>query len=114
MEGGFLGLSRNGRNDELARQHGIAPKSGMSKLLFGNSTQAPASVVVDGKTHQLKAHEGMEDPKSAQKIELKPGKHTIVIKAAGQPSRTETLDIPANGTWGLLVGEEFDFSELFY
>jgi len=102
------------RNEELAKQHGMAPKAGMAKLILGNTTEAAATVVVDGKTFPLKAGEGTQDPKSAQKIDLKPGKHTLVITTAGKRPRTEEIEIPADGTWGLLVGEDADFSELFY
>lgn len=102
------------RNEAAARKDGIVPTAGMAKLMIANTTELAATITVAGKTYSLKAGEGSENPKSATKIDIKPGKVTLTIKVGRKPARTETIEVPADVSMGYLLGEDSDFFDVFY
>jgi len=54
----------------------------------------------------IKIAPGVGGPKSPNgpTLELRPGKYKYSLKIAGQPRRTNEIEVGADDTWGLMVG----------
>lgn len=91
------------RNEALAKEHGIVPAPGESRFMLGNATDGEVVVLIDKKAHKLAAEVGAKDPSQAIKVNSSPGKHSITVQIAGQEPQTETIDLPADSVWGIIV-----------
>lgn len=92
----------------------IAPAQGQVKLLLGNTTDDDAVISIDGQTIALAAragHDLTENPATARKspdsldIDLPPGKYQITLEVADAATQTRELELAADETWGMLVGQ---------
>ena len=60
---------------EAAKQSGLLPADGKTKVMFGNATNGEAVVNIDNKSVKIAAHTG-EDGRGVPTLELKPGSFT--------------------------------------
>lgn len=103
------------QNANMAKKDGVLPKAGQAKALLGNATEAEIVIMIDDVEYKLPIGVGSENPADAKKIDLKPGKHTIVIKVPGEKPQTEQVDIKPNTTWGFVAfGNEGYFAQRVY
>jgi hypothetical protein len=91
------------RKEKLAKQHGIAPQAGQGKLMLGNANEKEVVIVIGTKEYNLAAGEGADDPATAKKLDIEPGKHKITIKTPGADPETEEVDIAPDTTWGVIA-----------
>lgn len=97
-------------NEAKAKQDGMLPEPGKGRLVMANAHDQAVTITIGKKKYPLKAGQGMDDPKKALNYTVAPAKYTLSIKVAGQPAKTETVDITAGTTWGVVVlptGEAF-------
>jgi hypothetical protein len=91
------------RNVERAKKDEIVPESGQAKMVFGNATEADIVIVIDDTEYKIGVGVGSNGPADAKKIDIKPGKHTIVIKVANENPLTEEVDVRPGTTWGIVA-----------
>ncbi|MFO0428955.1 MAG: hypothetical protein ACK526_20485 [Planctomyces sp.] len=114
-EGDTTSLSLIGRNEKTARAAGVVPPQGKFKLFIGNASESDVTVEVAGKSYNLKAGEGSEDPKQARKIDLAPGRHRMTVKEKGGASDSEEIEGASGTAWGAIVLPKGKvFSNLLY
>lgn len=91
------------RNEAAAKRDGLHPESGKAKLILGNAHTQNVVITIGTYDYQLRAGEGGSDPKSAKNFTVAPGKYTFTLKIPGQAPETETIEISADGAWGILA-----------
>lgn len=94
------------RDPDLAKKHGFLPPSGKCRVILGNASDKPATIVIGKKTYELAAQQGANDPKEGIVIDLSPGDYEYAIKAAGRDDQSDKLKLVADGTWGVIVFPE--------
>jgi hypothetical protein len=103
-KGGHTMVDLSLKDTAKAAKSGMVPKPGQAKLLFGNMTQADATITIKGKTIKIKAGAGSKKP-DGPTLDLPPGKYTYSVKmAGGGGNSTDTVQLAADQTWGILVG----------
>lgn len=103
------------RKVELAKKDGMVPKAGQAKIVLGNTTKADVVVAIDETEHKVGAGVGSDGPAEAKKIDVKPGKHMVVIKVPGEDPQTETIDVEPDTTWGVVAfGDEAYLTDRVY
>ena len=102
-KGGRTMVDLSMKDTAKAAKSGILPKPGQAKLLFGNMLKADAAITIKGKTIKIKAGAGSKGP-DGPTLDLPPGKYTFTAKIPGGGNTTDTVQLAAGETWGLLVG----------
>lgn len=103
------------RNMERAKKEDVVPEAGQAKVLFGNATEADIVIVIDDTEHKIDVGVGSHGPADAKKIDIKPGKHTIVIKVPNEDPQTEEVDVKPGTTWGIVAfGDEGYLADRIY
>lgn len=92
------------RHPEAAAKAGILPATGKVRLLLGNMGDTDVSVTIAGKTIKVGAGVGSPKKPDGPTLDVAPGAHRIVIKAAGSPAQETKLTVAANDSWGIMVG----------
>ena len=105
---GVLELGRKGgstlvtlvqKNASVATSAKVMPEPGQAMLLFANSSEAEATLVIDDRTITRTAHT------RAVSLDLQPGKYTYEISLPGHPATTHVLDLAAGDSWEVTVGQ---------
>lgn len=90
------------KRESAAKEAGLLPPAGQSVLIFGNSTELPAALSIDGKQIALKPGEGEKKP-DGPKLVLAPSRYTLTCELGGEPLEPETFEIGADQIWGAIV-----------
>jgi hypothetical protein len=72
-------------------------------LLIGNASEKAAAVTINKNAYNVAAGAGADDPKTGLNFEIVPGKFIVEIKLPDQAANTETLNIAADETWGIVI-----------
>lgn len=97
-------IEMTSRDTAAAREAGVLPEPGQSKLLLGNmDEQVDAIVLVDGEERQVAAGTGAADPSLALSLPLAPGAHEVTIKMKGEEDQVESIELGADETWAVMV-----------
>lgn len=91
------------RKPDAAQKAGVLPKPGQAKVLIGNPNDSEAVVTINKQTMRVKPGAGAKNPADGPMLELAPGKYQVSFKMGGK-SASETIEIGADETWGLLIG----------
>jgi len=91
------------RQTEAAKTSGMMPKSGQTKLLFGNILETPATIVIAGKTIKIPGGAGSKGP-DGPTLEVAPGKLAYSLKGSKAPMANDAVEVGADEIWGLMVG----------
>ncbi len=91
------------RNEERAKKDKVVPETGQAKVVFGNATEAEIVIAIDDTEYKISVGVGSHGPTDAKKIDIKPGKHTIVIKVPNENPQTEEVDVKPGTTWGIVA-----------
>lgn len=103
------------RNVERAMKDEVVPEAGQAKVVFGNATEADIVIVISDTEHKIDVGVGRDGPANAKKIDIKPGKHTIVIKVPNENPQTEEVDVKPGTTWGIVAfGDEGYLADRIY
>ncbi len=86
-----------------AKAAGVWPSQGKGRLLVGNASEKAAAVTINKKAYKVAAGAGADDPKTGLNSEITPGKYVVEIKLPGQAGHTETLNVAADETWGVVI-----------
>jgi hypothetical protein len=92
------------KNPSEAAKAGVLPPPGRVKLFFGNIGEKEAAITIAEKTIKIAPGTGGPQKPDGPTMELRPGKYKYAVKVAGQPVRSEELDVSADDAWGLMVG----------
>lgn len=90
------------RKPEAARTAGVLPKAGQAKVLIGNPNDSEAVVTINKQTFRVKPGAGAKNP-DGPALDLPPGKYQVSLKMGGKAA-SESIEVGADETWGLLVG----------
>jgi hypothetical protein len=90
------------RKPEAAQKAGVLPKTGQAKVLIGNPNDSEAVVTINKQTFRVKPGAGAKSPDEPM-LDLAPGKYQVSMKAGGK-SASETIEVGADETWGVLIG----------
>ncbi len=103
------------RNVERAKKNEVVPEAGQAKVVLGNAAEADIVIVIDDTEHKISVGVGSHGPADAEKIDIKPGKHTIVIKVPNENPQTEEVDVKPGTTWGIVAfGDEGYLADRIY
>ncbi len=103
------------RDVEAAKRDEVVPTAGQAKVVLGNVTEADIVFTIDDAEHKIGAGIGSAGPEDAKKIDIEPGKHTIVIRVPGEKPRTEEVEIEPGTTWGFVaLGDEGYIADRIY
>lgn len=91
------------RETEAAKKSGLMPKSGQTKLLFGNILDSTATVAIAGKTIKIPGGAGSKGPDGPM-LEVAPGKYPFSLKGSKAPMANDTIEVAADEIWGLMIG----------
>ena len=91
------------KDPDKAAKAGMQPKPGQAKIMFGNTLGAEAVITINKQTIKIAAGAGSKAA-DGPKLDLPPGKYKIAVKMAGQPVKTEEVEIAAGEAWGVLIG----------
>jgi len=72
-------------------------------VLFGNMTSAEATITINKQAIKVGAGVGAKGP-DGPSLDLPPGKYSYSYRMPGKPAGTDTVEIGADETWGLLIG----------
>ena len=81
----------------------MMPKSGQTKLLFGNILETPATIIIAGKTIKIPGGAGSKGP-DGPTLEVAPGKLAYSLKGSKAPMANDAVEVGADEIWGLMVG----------
>lgn len=108
-------IEMSSRDTAAAREAGVLPEPGQSKLLLGNIAEVDAVITVDGEEKKVAAGTGAEDPSLALALALAPGAHEVKITSAGDGDQVESLDLGADETWAVMfIGDGAYFADRVY
>ena len=81
------------------------PSPGQVKLIFGNETDEDAVITINEQAIELaaRARRDLKLPVTPE-IDLPPGRYKVTLKVASGAAQNRELEVPADETWGLLVG----------
>lgn len=102
-EGDKIDITLVTRDAEGAKAAGVWPSQGKGRLLVGNASEKAAAVVINKNAYNVAAGAGADDPKTGLNFEIVPGKFIVEIKLPDQAAQTETLNISADETWGIVI-----------
>lgn len=80
----------------------VMPKPGQAKLMFVNIGDSEAMLTINKQTIKIAAGAGGPRAKGPS-LELPPGKYQYSLKVGAGPVRSNTIEIAADDTWGLMV-----------
>ncbi|MEP7031261.1 MAG: hypothetical protein ABI830_10045, partial [Pseudolabrys sp.] len=86
-----------------AQKGGIAPKPGMTKIIFGNILDADSTITFNNKPIKIGANSGVKAP-DGPTIDVAPGKYKYSIRVPGKPVQNDEVEVGADETWGMMVG----------
>jgi hypothetical protein len=92
------------KDPDAAGKAGIAPKPGQAKLAIVNPSDKEMAITINKQTIKVAAGAGAKGPDGAM-LEVPPGKYKFSVKRAGEPSFNSEVDVGADETWGLMVGQ---------
>ena len=92
------------KDPDAAGKAGIAPKPGQAKLAIVNPSDKEMAITINKQTIKVAAGAGTKGPDGAM-LEVPPGKYKFSVKRAGEPSFNSEVDVGADETWGLMVGQ---------
>ncbi len=88
------------KNASVASNANLMPEAGRAMLLFSNTGETEATLVIDDRT--IKRAAGTR----AVSLDLRPGKYTYEISVPGHPATTHALDLAAGDSWEVAVGHD--------
>jgi hypothetical protein len=97
------------RYSAKAKAAGILPPPKKSRIMLGNASEKPATIVINGKEYKVAAGVGAKDPKTAISLDVEPGKYQVSLKPRGSDEPSE-LVMNQGETWGVIV---FPTGDLF-
>ncbi|MCA9192917.1 MAG: hypothetical protein KDB03_14170 [Planctomycetales bacterium] len=97
------------RQEQQAQKDGIVPEAGQSRILLANATDKEIEVHIDASKQKITAGLGGNDPADAIKLNVKPGKHTVIIKVPGEQPQKQELECPAGTAWAIVAFGEEDY-----
>ena len=90
------------RDAEKAKEAGILPAAGQARIILANASSGVAKITIAGKTYELAAGLGTEDPADGKKIDLPAGTHDFTIQA-GAEKQQDKIQVEVGGTWGVII-----------
>jgi len=91
------------QDDAQAKRDGLLPEPGKARIVMANGHTRDVVIAIGKQDYPLKAGRGAQDPKTALNYSIAPGAYVITIKIPGEAPQTETLNITAGTTWGVLA-----------
>jgi len=91
------------RDAEGAKASGVWPSAGKGRLLLGNASEKAAAITINKSAYNVAAGAGADDPKTGLNFEVVPGKYVVEIRLPDRTSCTETLNVAADETWGVVI-----------
>jgi hypothetical protein len=105
-----LGRSNGETSVNLAQKYpaaaakaGVVPPQGQARLVFGNMGGNEVTLGINKQTIRIAAGAGGPQSPDRPMLDLPPGKHPYSVKVAGGPARNGTVEVGADGTWGLMI-----------
>ncbi len=93
------------RDSQAAKAAGLLPASGKARLFVANESARAAVITINKREYTIAAGAGANDPKTGFNWEVLPGNFTVEVKPAGGQVQSETLELGADETWGVIVNE---------
>lgn len=91
------------RKTDEAQKAGLLPRTGQTKLMFGNVLEKDIVLTIDKTKVKIAAGLGSKKPDGPM-LEIAPGKHKYSVRLPGQPELTEEFEVVSGDIWGLIVG----------
>jgi hypothetical protein len=91
------------RMTEAASKAGVLPKAGQVRVIFGNMTNAAATVTINKQAVTVGAGVGAKSP-DGPSIDLPPGTYSYSVKSGSRAAQTDKMEVGADQTWGIVVG----------
>jgi hypothetical protein len=105
-----LGRSNGETSVNLAQKYpaaaakaGVVPAPGQSRLVFGNMGGNEVTLGINKQTIRIAAGAGGPQSPDRPMLDLPPGKYPYAVKVAGGPARNGTVEVAADGTWGMMI-----------
>jgi hypothetical protein len=86
-----------------AASAGVIPTPGQSRLVFGNMGGSEVTLSINKQTIRIAAGAGGPQSPKRPMLDLPPGKYPYAAKVAGGPARNGTVEVAADGTWGMMI-----------
>ena len=80
----------------------IMPKPGQARLMFVNLGDSEAALTINNQIIKIAAGAGGPHAKGPA-LDLPPGKYQYSLKFAGDPVRSNAIELAADDTWGLMI-----------
>lgn len=80
----------------------IMPKPGQARLMFVNLGDSEAALTINNQIIKIAAGAGGPHAKGPA-LDLPPGKYQYSLKLAGDPVRSNAIELAADDTWGLMI-----------
>jgi hypothetical protein len=93
------------RDAKAAKEAGLLPAAGKSRLLVGNASEKEAVITINKQEDKVAAGAGARDPKTGLNWEVAPGNYTVEMKPSGEPVQSEKLQLGPDETWGVIIDE---------
>jgi len=97
------------RDAEAAREAGLLPDAGKSRLVVGNLSAKDHAITINGRKYTIKAGAGADDPTKGFNWVVPPGNFTFEVTPSGGRAQSEKVTLGADETWGVLVGPTGEF-----
>lgn len=105
-----LGRSNGETSVNLAQKYpaaaakaGVIPASGQARLVFGNMGGSEVALGINKQTIRIAAGAGGPQSPDRPMLDLPAGKYAYSLKIAGGPARNGTVEVAADGTWGMMI-----------
>jgi hypothetical protein len=105
-----LGRSNGETSVNLAQKYpaaaakaGVVPPQGQARLVFGNMGGNEVTLGINKQTIRIAAGAGGPQSPDRPMLDLPPGKYPYSVKVAGGPARNGTVEVAADGAWGLMI-----------
>ena len=93
------------KSEGAARNDGILPPVGQTRIYLGNATDAQVTFSIDQKKITVKK-ESINDKsmKNAPFLDVKPGKYPFTLSITGQSTFKDSVNVGPDETWALIAG----------
>jgi hypothetical protein len=87
----------------VAAKAGVVPVQGQARLVFGNMGGSEVTLGINKQTIRIAAGAGGPQSPDRPMLDLPAGKYPYSLKIAGGRARNGTVEVAADGTWGMMI-----------
>jgi hypothetical protein len=87
----------------VAAKAGVIPAQGQARLVFGNMGGSEVALGINKRTIRIAAGAGGPQSPDRPMLDLPACKYAYSLKVGGGPARSGTVEVAADGTWGMMI-----------